>query len=382
MARTSGPTWSYPELSLQWLCTSNLAPLLATAEQQRAYVLLAGLRNRGLMEFQYKGAALALPFFLAACGGDSGGSGSPPVTQLPPSPTPTPAPTPGPTPTPSGSDATLLTLTAATQLVGFTADSGFVQGPDGTITYTSALWYAPGAPVVFDPASGSINYVTNGFHVQGISDLGTVSLRQNSSASTPSFITYSGAKTGVSITVQQLRMGPTNPTLPLNYSSIAYVRAVYRNTSTGEILNGVVPFSFGIIFDSQIFMPTGAATYEGLIVGHALRTGGRDAYDLSGRFRIDLNYDTLDASGYIDLTGTNEQTGETVTFERVPLRDTKIGSLSHVSLPLEYGRGGDTQAFLAGARAQEIMGAFVVSVEDPNTPGGSLRATGAFAGKK
>lgn len=324
------------------------------------------------------GGVSLLALLVSACGGSE--TGSSPPTQIPSTPSPSPTPTPSPTPAPTSSDPTLLTLNATTQLVGFQGDSGYVRSNGGVITYATNISSGPGTVVIYDSTTRGLTYLASGFGLFGMPDFGNVSLRSDNRSSTSSFMAYSGSANGVSLRLQQLRMGATNPELPLYYSSIAYARSTYRNPSSGEMLNGIVPFSFGILYDEQVYRPTGVASYEGLIVGHARGDAGANAYDISGRIRLNVNYDTTEVTGYVELVGKNDVTGEAVSFGRMNILASRRTALSSISSGFEL-TSSRFQAFFAGREAQEVMGAFDTSLADPKSTQ-PMRATGAFAGKK
>ncbi|CAN5236687.1 hypothetical protein BH11PSE5_BH11PSE5_27030 [soil metagenome] len=319
----------------------------------------------------------------AACGGsESQSSPTPsPITIPTPAPTPVPTPTPTPTPTPSPSDPTLLSLSETTQLVGFQGNSGYVRASNGTITYVTETGYGPGTVAVYDPSSGGISYLASGFTVFGMPAITSVSLRADTSQSDATYLVSVGQSNGVSVQVKQLRIGTSNLTLPLLYSSIAFARTSYSNPSTGETLSGIVPFSFGLQFDPQVFRPTGKATYVGLVLAHARAEGGSNAYEISGTMHLDSNYDTGETSGYFELTGRNDITDEIVNFGRINILPSKRDTLD-VIISAPDTSGGRLQAFYTGKQAQELMGAFEAQLMDPRSPSQSLRATGAFAAKR
>lgn len=146
-------------------------------------------------------------------------------------------------------------------------------------------------------------------------------------------------------------------------------------------LSGIVPFSFGLQFDPQVFRPTGNATYVGLVLAHARAEGGSNAYEISGTMHLDANYDIGETSGYFELKGRNDVTGEIVGFGRINILPSRRDTLD-VIISATDTSGGGLQAFYTGKQAQELMGAFEAQLTDPRSPSRSLRATGSFAAKR
>jgi len=139
-----------------------------------------------------------------------------------------------------------------------------------------------------------------------------------------------------------------------------------------------VPFAFGLQFDPDAFKATGRAGYDGLVVGHVRGEGRSNAYDINGSIHIDVDFDRGSSSGYFDLAGRNDVTGEVVNFGRTNL--VPGGADRYISSA--PATGGSLQAFFAGRQAQEVMGAFNALLYDPKEPSQAMRATGSFAGKR
>ena len=324
---------------------------------------------------------------MSGCGGGGGSSvgatSSSPTTL--PTPTPTPAPVPTPTPSPAtGSEPTLQDLSSTTQLSGYTGSGAYARDSNGIIVIAPNIFSGPGAPVAYDPQRKNFTYISSGFIALGMPSSGdSVSLVEQSAKSDGSYLAYTGSSAGVLYQLKQFRIGSVNPTLPLLYTSIAYARTSYFDAVAKQTLNGVVPFSFGLIFDPANAKLSGSASYNGILLGVGRGLGGRNAYDVSGTVHIDVNYVTTGYTGFVKLIGTDDRTGDVVTLGQMNISqsgtrgvlDVLIGSIGSIGT-------GKFQANFTGSQAQELMGGFDLETSDPREPSVTLRITGTLVAKR
>ncbi|MGF7155893.1 hypothetical protein [Novosphingobium gossypii] len=275
----------------------------------------------------------------------------------------------------------MLSLTASTQLSGYEGDNGYARDRSGLVTAVNSTGFGPGTPITYDAQRGGFTYSASGFLYYGMPNIENGKLSLASDRSDAIYAVYTGSSNGVSFDVRQLRMGTSNPALPLRFSSIALGQTSYTNTATGETLHGVVPFAFGIPFDAFRTTLTGAGVYEGLVVGNARGMGSSNVYAISGTIHLSIDYQTTAFTCYLDLSGTDDRTGEKVTFPRMTITPfPPRGVLDW--LGGDAGRNSRFQANFAGSMAQEVMGAFENVVNDPRAPQTSIRISTAFAARK
>lgn len=317
---------------------------------------------------------------LGGCGG--GGSSAPTPIIVTPSPTPTPIPTPSPTPTPTPSpgSTTLLNLTATTALLGYSSSVGSFRSADGLVTSVQDSSITAGSPVRYDQPSGTFVFKSYQFIIPSLSGPNDVPLFKDPDHSTPTFTEATGQSGLTSYRFTQLVIGPTNPTLPLLYSSVAIVRAKYDDGS-GQVRYGVTPMAFGLPFNFDTTTLAGQATYNGILVGIARGVGGKNVYDVSGSFQFRVNYDTTAFSGEVHLTGRNDVTGEVLDFGTFPFASTSLrGELDEFGT--QIGGSGTFRASLTGPLGEELMAAIDLTLPDPAATSVTLRLSGMLAGKK
>ncbi|AOR77290.1 hypothetical protein [Novosphingobium resinovorum] len=266
-------------------------------------------------------------------------------------------------------------------MTGYEGDNGYARNGSGLVTAVNSTVFGPGTPITYDAQRGSFTYSASGFLYYGMPSIGSGTLSLASGQSDATYAVYTGASNGVSFNVRQLRMGTSNPGLPLQFSSIALGQTSYTNTATGETLHGVVPFAFGIPFDAYRTTVTGAAVYEGLVIGNARGVGSSNVYAITGTIHLSIDYQTTAFTCYLDLSGTNDRTGEKVTFSRMTITPFPPRGVLD-TLGGDAGRNSRFQANFAGATAQEVMGAFENEVSDPVAPQTSIRISTAFAARK
>jgi hypothetical protein len=237
-----------------------------------------------------------------------------------------------------------------------------------------------GSPVRYDQPSGTFVFKSYQFIIPSLSGPDNVPLFKDPDLSTPTFSEATGQSGLTSYRFSQLVIGPTNPTLPLIYSSVAIVRAKYDD-GTGQVRYGVTPMAFGLPFNPDTTKLAGEATYNGIIVGIARGVGGKNVYDVSGSFQFKLNYDTSAFSGEVHVTGKNDLTGEVVDFGTFPFMSSSLRGALDV-FATRIGDSGNFQANLAGPLGEEMIAGIDLSLPDPAATSVTLRLSGMLAGKK
>lgn len=329
-------------------------------------------------------AGVGIVALLAGCGSGGGSNSSIPVVPgaPTPSPSPSPSPTPSPTPTPSDPNAspTLLTLSENTSLSGFSGDNGFSRNQSGQIF--SVQNYTSGAeqPVFYDASTHSFTYYLSPVFFPAPVE-GSFTFARDNASSTATFSQYTGTAGDTTVRLTQLNIGSSNPTLALQYCSLAYARATYQNATTEATGIGIEPMSFGLQYDWDKQKLHGIAIYQGILLGSARGQGSTHAYDLSGSVEIDLNYDTSDFTGSIHLTARDDISGRVIDLGTIPLKaSSPRGALDYFYSATTA--GDQMQSTLAGPTGEEMMGVFDAHLADPQAAGITMKIAAAFVGKR
>jgi hypothetical protein len=318
---------------------------------------------------------------LSSCGEGGPDATSPIVTAPAATPTPTVTPTPTATPTPTSSNAaTLLTLSPGTQVQGFQGSNAYYRDASYTVTYAQDLSIGAGFPVYVGSTAGSF-VITSSQSVIPSGGSALVSLRADYSNPVPGYLKATGQDGATKYTYQQLVIGPSNPVLPLTYSSVSIVRASYQDTASNITKYAVSPAAWGTPFDYSTVKLTGSATYNGVVLAHARGTGSTHVYDITGTAQISMNYDSTAFTGTIALTATDDVTGATFGLGTINLQSNPPrGSLDYF---YSTTTSGDLfQGRLAGNSGQEFIAGFDAHIADPQTPNVLMKISGALAARK
>lgn len=346
-------------------------------------------RRNTLANLHFAMAGLLL-LTLAGCGGSD--SGSPPINVPPSTPTPSPtsSPTPAPTPTPTatpappdqiaGSGPTLLSLTAATPLIGTVGDNSYIRSSNGTITQTQTYGTGSSNPVIFNGDTGGLIYNVPTFLVPEL-PLGTrFTYSLNQAKSDDTWLIYQASINGTVYSAKQLLIGNRNETIRLLFSSIALLEASNTNASTNATAFSIAPISYGVQFDPATRALTGKVSYDGIVLGLARGENGSNVYEVTGKIQLAIDLATTDFSGYVDLQGTNNRAGSVVNFGRFTFAaDRPRGALDLISASSTDFR---LQGNFAGNEAQEFFGGSDIYITDPQQPATRLKITFAFAGRR
>jgi len=329
--------------------------------------------------------AMAAPLLLASCGGgsdaSSGGTSSGSTT---PTPTPTSVPTP-----PSPGPPTLLTTAAGTALQGYGGVRNFVRDSNGVTAVAFSY-----SPAYLTPATiagpGTFSYqIRAEFYGGTTPPAGTFALSRDAT-SDAAWSEYSATASGRVFRVSQLNVGPGNPLIALQYTTLAVASISYPNSAPGLTSYSVAPMAFGLPFDKQSMALHGTVTYDGQIAGVASAgqlegiatpLGTKVIYTLSGTLRLVMNFDAATFSGEAHLIGKNDATGQTVDLGTYPTQG-QIPPAGTSSSILGSLSGGNIQAILTGPAAEELEAAFEPMVPDPSNPSYFLKVMAVAAAKK
>ncbi|WP_448662086.1 hypothetical protein ACG3SL_15605 [Sphingomonas sp. CJ20] len=266
---------------------------------------------------------------------------------------------------------------------GYTGSNGYYRDlSTGKVTYTENLSIGAGMPASYSARDRRITVFFPAYLIPKAVIKGPPSLVLDAAASNQTFSIYRQQADGVSYALKELNLGANNMSLPLVYSSLAFISAAYQDPADNILKTGASPIVYGLIYDRVTKLTNlGSRNYSGLLLGQASATGSSHVYELTGTVQFKIDFVTNRYTSEIHVSARDDKSGVSfdlgvLKFDESPYPrpepDYFLGSIS----------GAHSQAFLTGPAGEELVGGFDASIDDPQTPGVKLIVTGAYAAKR
>lgn len=172
--------------------------------------------------------------------------------------------------------------------------------------------------------------------------------------------------------------GAGNDQLALSYSSFGTWDGTWVAFPGAPTASESHLFAFGIKTPNANIPTTGSATYTGIIYGRASDSSNPHSYTVGGTSRFEFNFGGNTFSVLLHPTGIEKTLGTAVDFGNFTFTGRNLGDLFGV----DSGNNPHFYGYLTGPNAEEIVGTFNTSAQDPLDPTRGIGIYGATVGKR